>query len=126
MTVLLVLTACAGSELPAGMDADALIASGSEVLLLLVEGEYEAVHEMMREDQRSMFTVEDVRQAVSSQLNGAGEYKQIDDSMATGSTIDGERYGIAVFYCDFSEEDVLIRISFDSQMQLVGFSLKQD
>ena len=37
MTILLTLTACAGGELPAGMDADALVASGREVLLLLVE-----------------------------------------------------------------------------------------
>ena len=122
----LTLTGCRSKPLPEGMDADALVTSGREVLLLLVEGEYEAVHEMLREDQRALFTAEDIRDVVTKQLDGAGEYKQIEDHMTTGSTINNERYGIAVFYCDFSEEDVLIRVSFDPQMQLVGFALEQD
>ncbi len=126
LVLVLTLTGCGGSELPEGMDSDSLIASGREVLLLLVKGEYETVHEMLREDQRDLFTVEDIREVVTAQFNGAGEYKQIDDHMTTGQTIDGERYGIAVFYCDFSEEDVLVRISFDPQLQLVGFALEQD
>lgn len=124
--MLLALTACSGEVLPDGMDEDALFNAGKDVMLLLVEGEYEAVHEMLREDQRAQFTVEDIETVVSSQLDGAGYYKQIEDHMATGQTIEGQRYGISVLYCEFSEEDVLIRISFDEQMRLVGFALKQD
>ena len=120
------LTACGGNELPDGMDDDALLSAGREVMLLLVKGEYEAVHEMLREDQRALFTSEDIREAVERELDGAGIYKQIEDHMMTGQTINGERYGIAVLYCEFSEEDVLVRVSFDAQLQLVGFSLKQD
>ena len=120
------LTACGGNELPKGMDGDTLISAGREVMLLLVEGEYEAVHEMLREDQRALFTAADIREVVERELDGAGIYKQIEDHMTTGSTINNERYGIAVFYCDFSEEDVLIRVSFDAQLQLVGFALEQD
>lgn len=126
LLLVLALAGCRGSELPAGMDSETLLAAGQDVMLHLVEEEFEAVYEMLREDQRALFTVEDISRVVSSQLSGAGEYKQIEKRMTTGSTIDGERYGIAVFYCDFSEEDVLVRISFDAQMQLVGFSLKQD
>lgn len=124
--VLLMLTACGGNELPEGMDSDALFAAGRDVMLLLVNGEYETVHEMLREDQRALFTAEDIREVVERELDGAGVYKQIDDHMVTGQMIDGQRYGIAVLDCDFSEEDVLVRVSFDAQLQLVGFSLKQD
>ena len=120
------MTACRGEALPEGMDQDALLSAGQEVFLLLVEGEYETVHEMLREDQRAQFTVEDIRSAVTSQLDDAGFYKQIEDRMTTAQTIEGERYGIAVLYCEFSEEDVLVRISFDADLQLVGFALKQD
>lgn len=125
LAALLFLTACSGEALPEGMDEEALFHAGKDVMLLLVDGEYEAVHEMLREDQRKLFTAEDIAGAVSSQLDGVGEYKQIDDHMATGQTINGERYGIAVLYCDFSEEDVLFRLSFDAQWNLVGFSLDQ-
>lgn len=120
------LTACTGEALPEGMDENELFTAGKDVMLLLVEGKYETVHEMLREDQRVQFTVEDIEKVVSSQLDGAGYYKQIEDHMATGQTIEGQRYGISVLYCEFSEEDVLIRISFDDQMRLVGFALKQD
>ena len=124
--LMLALAACSGEALPEGMDEDTLFTAGKDVMLLLVEGEYEAVHELLREDQRAQFTVEDIEKVVSSQLDGAGYYKQIEDHMATGQTIEGQRYGISVLYCEFSEEDVLIRISFDDQMRLVGFALQQD
>ena len=124
--MLLVFTACGGNELPAGMDDDALFVAGREVMLLLVNGKYETVHEMLREDQRELFTAEDIREVVEKELAGAGVYKQIEKHMVTGQKIDDQLYGIAVLYCDFSEEDVLIRVSFDAQLQLVGFSLKQD
>ena len=124
--LLLALTACGGSELPSGMDADELMAAGQKVALLLVEGEYEAVYELLREDQRALTTVEQIEQAVRSQLDGAGVYKQIEKRMTSGTTIEGERYGAVMLYCEFSEEDVLVRLFFDPQLQLVGFSLKQD
>lgn len=125
LAALLLLAACRGEALPEGMDEETLFHAGKDVMLLLVDGEYEAVHEMLREDQRELFTAEDIADVVASQLDDAGEYKQIDGHMTTGQTINGERYGIAVLYCDFSEEDVLFRLSFDAQWNLVGFSLDQ-
>ena len=107
------------------MDEDALFSAGKDVMLLLVGGDYETVHEMLREDQREIVDVDDIREVVSSQLDGAGTYKQIEDHMATGQVVDGVRYGVSVLYCEFSEEDVLIRISFDRDWNLVGFSLDQ-
>lgn len=123
--LLMALAACSGNKLPDGMNEDELFNAGKDVMLFLVNGEYDAVHALLREDQRALITVEDIRKAVAGQLEDAGVYKQIDDHMSTGQVIDGERYGISVLYCDFSEEDVLIRISFDADMQLVGFSIKQ-
>lgn len=125
LVLLIALTACSGNELPEGMDEEKLFHAGKDVMLLLVNGEYEAVHAMLREDQRALVTVDDIRKAVTAQLDEAGVYKQIDDHMTSGQIIDGVRYGIAVLYCDFSEKDVLIRISFDKEMQLVGFALER-
>lgn len=124
--LVLALTACSGEPLPEGMDEHALFTAGKDVTLLLVDGDYETVHGMLREDQRAQFTVDDIRDVVTAQLDGAGVYEQIEDHMTTGQTIEGERYGIAVLYCDFSEEDVLVRVSFDAEMRLVGFALEQD
>lgn len=119
-------TACGGETVPEGMDRETLLSEGQWVLLRLVEGDYEAVYDKLRVDQRAQITVDDIRDVVEAQLSDAGSYKQIEDRMVTAQTIDGNQYGIAVFYCEFSEEDVLVRISFDLDMRLVGFALQQD
>ncbi len=124
-TVLAMITGCKGKPLPEGMDEDALFVAGKDVVLLLVGSEFETVHEMLREDVRGNISVDEIRATVSSQLDGAGVYKQIEDHMATGQVIDGVRYGVSVLYCEFSEEDVLVRVSFDQDWNLVGFALDQ-
>ena len=121
--VVVLLAACSGESLPEGVDEEALFHAGKDAMLLLVDGEYEAVHELLRVDQRELFTADDIAAAVEAQLDGVGAYKQIEDYMTTGQTTDGERYGIVVLYCEFSEEDVLFRLAFDAQLNLVGFSL---
>lgn len=124
--LVLTLTACDGTELPDGMNADELMAAGQNVVLLLVEEEYEALYELLREDQRGSVTVDKIRSIVSDELDGAGYYKQIEKRMVTGTKEKGVHYGVAMFYCEFSEKDVLIRVCFDAQLQLVGFSLMRD
>ena len=119
------LTACRGEALPRGMEEEALLAAGREVMLDVVSGEYEAVYAALREDVRESTTVEDIRALALSATDGAGVYKQIESSMTTGQTVGGTQIGIAVFFCEFSEDDVLVRVSFDSQMTLVGLSLQQ-
>ena len=124
--LMLTLTACDGSELPDGMDTDELMAAGQNVVLLLVDEEYEVLYELLREDQRGDVTIEDIRSIISGELDGAGYYKQIEKRMVTGTKDNGVRYGVAMFYCEFSEKDVLIRVCFDEQLRLVGFSLMKD
>lgn len=123
--LLLFLTACGGETLPEGVDEETLFHAGKDVMLLLVDEEYDAVHAMLREDQRVLFSAEDIAGVVSSALDGAGIYKQIEDHIAVGQVVEGERYAVAVLYCEFSDEDVLVRVSFDADMELVGFSLDQ-
>lgn len=123
--LLFLCTACSGEALPDGMNEEDLFAAGRDVLLLLVDGEYEAVHTMLREDQRTAVSAEDIQTVVTTQLDGAGIYKQIEAHMATGQVIDGERYGVSVLYCEFAKEDILVRLCFDAEYTLVGFSIDQ-
>ena len=126
LALVLILGGCVSESVPEGMDRETLLSSGQQVLLLMVEGDYEAIHSLLREDQRAQTSVEDIRKAIEDQLCDAGLYKQIEDRMVTSLTKEGEHYGVAVMYCEFSEEDVLIRAFFDTQMRLVGFALQQD
>lgn len=125
LLLILALAGCTGKSLPEGMTEEALIDAGREVMLLAVEGEYEKVHRMLRSDVQETVKVEDIRNVVLTNVDGAGVYKQIEDSMTTGQEAGGERIGIAVLYCDYSEDDVLFRIAFDSEMNLVGFAVEK-
>lgn len=123
--LLFLCTACKGEDLPTGMNEEDLFVAGRDVLLLLVDGDYAAVHEQLREDQREAVSVEDIQTLAQTQWENAGVYKQIEAHMATGQVTDGERYGVSVLYCEFAEDDYLVRLCFDADYTLVGFSIHQ-
>lgn len=122
---LFLLAGCQGKALPSGMEEEALLSGGREVLLLVVNGDYEAVHERLRADQREAVSVEDIQSMALSALDGAGDYVEIQDSMVTGQSSDGENYGVAVFYCGYTDADVIFRLAFDPDMELIGISMQQ-
>ena len=125
LLMILVLAGCSGKSLPDGMTEEALIDAGREVLLLAVDGEFDTILEMMRDDVQATVTAEDIRTVVWGNVGDAGVYKQIEDSMTTGQDVNGERVGVAVLYCDYSEDEVLFRAAFDSEMNLVGLSVQK-
>ena len=125
LLMILVLAGCSGKSLPDGMTEEALIDAGREVLLLAVDGEFDTILEMMRDDVQATVTAEDIRTVVWGNVSDAGVYKQIEDSMTTGQDVNGERLGVAVLYCDYSEDEVLFRAAFDSEMNLVGLSVQK-
>ena len=122
---LLLLAGCQGSPLPGGMEEEALLEAGRDVVLLLVGGDYEAVHAALRPDVAETVAAEDIQSLVLQQTDGAGVYKQIESRMATGQSSDGEDYGVAVFYCEYSKKDVLVRLAFDPDYALIGLEVKK-
>ena len=122
---LALLTGCQGKALPEGMSEDALLEAGKDVMLLVVQGDYQSVLETFRSDVQETLTVEDIQTLALRQLDGAGVYKQIEKSMTTGQSSDGEHYGVAVLYCEFSEKDILFRLAFDADMALIGMDIQQ-
>lgn len=119
------LCGCQGKPLPEGMDEETLLKNGREVTILLAGGDYEAVRERMREDVAADVTAEDIQALVLKQTDGAGTYKQIDSFMATGQSSDGESYGVAVFYCNYSKKNVMFRLAFDANYELIGMEVKK-
>ena len=59
------------------------------------------------------------------QTDGAGVYKEIDSAMATGQSSDGEAYGVAVIYCKYSKKNVLFRLAFDTDYELIGLEVRK-
>lgn len=79
---------------------------------------------MMREDVAAEVTAERIQQLVLKQTDGAGTYKQIESWMATGQSSNGERYGVAVFYCNYSKKNVMFRLAFDTSYELIGMEVR--
>ena len=123
--VMLLLAACQGKPLPGGMEETALLDAGQDALLMLAGGDYEGVLGLLGEDVAEALTAEDIRDLALRQLDGAGVYKQIESRMATGQSSDGEDYGVAVFYCEYSKKDVLVRLAFDPDYALIGLEIKK-
>ena len=126
----LVLTAamvsgCSGGKLPQGVEEEQLLSAGRELLLLLLSGEYDQVHDALREDVAQSVTSEDIRAIVLQETEDMGIYKQIDKSMVTSQTVQGEELALAVFSCEFEEGKVFCRLAFDRDLTLVGISLQK-
>ena len=121
----LLLCGCQGKPLPEGMDEETLLKNGREVAVLLAGGDYEAVLDRMREDVAASVTAEDLQSLMIRQTEGAGVYKQIDSAMVTGQSSDGEEYGVAVIYCSYSKKNVLFRLAFDINYELIGLEIKK-
>ena len=119
------LCACQGKPLPDGMSEDTLLQRGQEVLLELVEGDYDAVYGYLRPDVAAGTSAGDIQSLVLRPVGGAGGYKQIESRMTTGQSPNGEHYGVGVMYCQFSKDDVLVRLAFDPQMALIGLEVKK-
>ena len=120
----LLLSGCArGNPLPEGMDAEEVIAAGTAVVKQAGDGEYAKVLSQFREDVREELTVERLQALIEDATAGCGDYVQVEDAMATGQESDGEEYGVAVLYAEYTEGDVLYRVAFDPDMALIGLSV---
>ena len=121
---LLLLGGCSGGQeaLPEAMDEQAVLAAGEAVLEQLVAGEYEAVHDQLREDVRADLTPADLEAVMVPVLEEAGTFQSVEESSAYGDS-EEESLAVADFSCGFSKEEVRVRVVFDPEMTLTGFSV---
>lgn len=114
-----------GNPLPEGMEEEALLAKGREMVRALAGNDWEAAWGLLREDVREETSPEAIGELVQRQLDGAGAYKQIDSFLTTGQSSGGEDYGVCVFYCKYSKKKALIRVAVDPEMEIIGFEVKK-
>lgn len=122
---LFLLAGCEGKPLPDGMDEETLLTAGQEVVDQLQAGEYQQVYDRFREDIQEQLTVDNVKNLMESETDGAGDFKKVKDTLATGSS-EGEDHGIAVIYCEYTKENVRFRVAFDPDMNLIGLEIGQN
>ena len=120
---LALLTGCQGKPLPEGMEEDAVLKAGQEVVVALVRGEYEDVAERFREDVQAQ--ADQVRSLLETAAQGAGEYKELEDSMATGRESEGEEFAVAVIIAKYEKRRLVFEVGFDPDMALIGLRIEK-
>ena len=126
LALLLALSGCRveGNPLPQGMEEETVLEQGREVVELLNGGEYQAVYDRLRDDAREVTSPESIQTYMEERLDKAGDYVEETDAMATGQTLDtGEEYGTAVFYCEHEKKNVMYRVAFSTDMELMGIEV---
>ena len=117
-----------GTEpIPKEMDEQVLLTDGEVVVNLLLNGEYEAVVELLREDIRNggekPILAEDIETLMQlAAPETVGTFVEISDTSTMGKS-DPEPQGIALFKCEYTEYEVVFGIAFDPEMNLIGISI---
>ena len=109
LVCLLLLAGCSGKPLPEGMEEDRLLEKGREIVQQLQETTSPA----------------DIQSYMEALLAEAGAYQKETDQMTTGQKLkdSGEEYATAVFYVKHEKDDMLYRIAFSTELELIGFQV---
>lgn len=126
--VLFLLPGCkvSGNPLPEGMEEEAVLEQGREVVALLNGEGYQEVYDLLRADARETSSPEAIQSYMEERLDKAGAYKSEDEAMATGQKIKdtGEAYGTAVLYCKHEKKSIMYRIAYSTDLELMGIEVK--
>ena len=120
-----------GSPLPEGMEEDAVLDAGREIVTLLNDGNYEEILTRLREDVAAggarPLTADDIKKQTMDTLDKAGAYVAETEYMATGqdNKDTDEEFAEAVIFAKHEKKTVRYRIAFDVDMQLIGIQVRE-
>lgn len=124
----LALTACAvkGNALPDGMDGESVLSAGREVASLLIDGDFDGVYGLLRADVAAQTDADALAALMHDASDGLGAAEYISDTLVTGVTDKkSEPHAIAVIYWKYEKKNVMFRVAFDPDMQLIGLEIKK-
>lgn len=120
-----------GSPLPEGMETEAVLAAGREIVTLLNNDGYEEILSRLRADVAAggarPLTAKDIKQQTMDTLDKAGAYVSETEAMATGqkNKDSGEEFSEAVIFAKHEKKTVRYRIALDVDMTLIGIQVRE-
>ncbi|USF27753.1 hypothetical protein N510_002710 [Firmicutes bacterium ASF500] len=126
--VLVLLAGCkvSGNPLPEGMEEETVLEQGREVVAMLNAGEWQEVYDLLRSDAQETSSPEAIQDYMAQRLDKAKAYVKETEAMATGQKLKatGEEYGTAVIYCKHEKKNIMYRVAYSVDMELMGIEAK--
>lgn len=127
LLALALLSSCTvkGRPLPEGLEETSLLDAGREIATLLNGSDWQGVYDRLRPASQALSSPDTFQTYMAERLEKAGPYSRETDALATGQTIKdtGEEYGTAVLYCKHEKKNVVYRIAFSTDMELIDIDV---
>lgn len=121
------LTGCGKStELADVFDEKEVISKAENAVTVVNEDGFEEFHELWDDSLKSKILEKDYNEQVLAVVEKKGEFKGIGKSVVVGQTDEktGKNYAVAVLVGEYSDGKIQYTISFDEDMNMIGFFIK--
>lgn len=114
------------TELADVFDEKEVISKAENAVTVVNEDGFEEFHELWDDSLKSKILEKDYNEQVLAVVEKKGKFKGIGKTVVVGQTDEktGKNYAIAVLVGEYSEGKIQYTISFDEDMNMIGFYIK--
>lgn len=114
------------TELADVFDEKEVISKAENAVTVANEGGFEGYYELWDDSLKSKILEKDYNEQFLAVVEKKGEFKGIGKSVVVGQTDEktGKNYAVAVLVGEYSDGKIQYTISFDEDMNMIGFYIK--
>lgn len=115
-----------GAKLSDSFEESAVKEKAQEVISLLDESDYDSIVSMFSETLKEGLSADKLKESVNSYIADRGEFKEINNLAVVGQTDKEtkEEMAVAVAVVVYENQSITYTISFNTDMEVIGFFLK--
>ena len=119
------LTGCSSTKLADGFDEATVKETVQKAVDHLIAGEYEECMEMMSQEMQEALTEEALAAAAGDVMAAAGEFQEYKSIAVVGQKDQsGADCAVAVAVVSFENNKITYTVSFNADMEIIGFYMK--
>lgn len=114
------------TELADVFDEKEVISKAENAVIVVNEDGFEEFHELWDDRLKSKILEKDYNEQVFAVVEKKGEFEGIGKTVVVGQTDEktGKNYAVAVLVGEYSDGKIQYTISFDEEMNMIGFYIK--
>lgn len=126
ITAALLLTGCSSAKLSSAFDEAVVLETAKSAVGKLSNGDYEGVESMVREDLRELISGQVLKDGMESAFPDLGAFQDYASTAVVGQKNQStqEDSAVAVLVASYENRKITYTISFDVNMQIIGFYMK--